>query len=210
MNKEWLNVLFLIGFLAQFAFFLRFAVQYIASEKAKRSVTPPLFWKLSLAGNALLFFYSTAQLNFPVSLVQSLNAILSWRNLNLLQQSNRQPSRLSVIVILFITATLCTLFYYLFAPSWIIAPDLHPGIHILGIIGIVLFGLRFWVQWWQAETKASGVLNRQFWQMSFLGAILSSCYFYLLADWPNFVGPFLSIVPYSRNLYFLKMEQSHA
>jgi lipid-A-disaccharide synthase-like uncharacterized protein len=46
------------GFAAQGLFSARMLVQWIASERARASVVPPLFWYLSFAGGALLFAYA--------------------------------------------------------------------------------------------------------------------------------------------------------
>ncbi|HLU04921.1 MAG TPA: lipid-A-disaccharide synthase N-terminal domain-containing protein [Woeseiaceae bacterium] len=50
----WLGV----GLLGQGMFFSRFLVQWLASEKAGRSVFPMAFWYLSLSGGALLLAYA--------------------------------------------------------------------------------------------------------------------------------------------------------
>ena len=42
----WLSV----GFLAQLMFSMRFIIQWIASERAKRSIVPEAFWYFSLVG----------------------------------------------------------------------------------------------------------------------------------------------------------------
>ena len=62
----WLNVVFveqfnlwiLFGFVAQVMFMMRFLVQWVASERARRSVMPVAFWFFSVAGGALLFVYA--------------------------------------------------------------------------------------------------------------------------------------------------------
>ncbi len=46
------------GFLAQVCFFLRFAVQWIASEIKKESYIPDSFWYLSIAGGIGLLIYA--------------------------------------------------------------------------------------------------------------------------------------------------------
>ncbi|NBQ10378.1 MAG: lipid A biosynthesis protein, partial [Betaproteobacteria bacterium] len=43
-----------IGFAGQALFSARFLIQWIASERAKKSVVPKLFWYFSLAGGATL------------------------------------------------------------------------------------------------------------------------------------------------------------
>ena len=54
MNSMWMTV----GFLGQAVFSGRFLVQWLASEKAGRSVMPRLFWYLSILGSAILLAYA--------------------------------------------------------------------------------------------------------------------------------------------------------
>lgn len=58
----------LFGFLAQFVFFLRFIVQWISSEKQKKSVIPISFWYLSVAGALMILIYAL-QRGDPVFIV---------------------------------------------------------------------------------------------------------------------------------------------
>jgi lipid-A-disaccharide synthase-like uncharacterized protein len=46
------------GFIAQFMFMMRFVVQWIASERARRSIIPIAFWFFSVAGGSLLLTYA--------------------------------------------------------------------------------------------------------------------------------------------------------
>src|SRR3954447_732961 len=47
-----------VGFVAQALFSMRFLVQWIASERAGRSIVPTAFWIFSIGGGVLLFAYS--------------------------------------------------------------------------------------------------------------------------------------------------------
>jgi lipid-A-disaccharide synthase-like uncharacterized protein len=48
----------LLGFIAQGFFTMRFVVQWIASERARKSVVPVAFWFFSIGGGALLLIYA--------------------------------------------------------------------------------------------------------------------------------------------------------
>lgn len=77
------NTLFwyVIGFAGQTFFFFRFFVQWLASERAGRSIIPLSFWYLSLAGGAALFIYAV-HLHDPVFIIgQSTGAVIYLRNL---------------------------------------------------------------------------------------------------------------------------------
>ena len=47
----------LFGLAGQSCFFLRFLVQWLASERAGKSVIPNLFWYLSIAGALIVLVY---------------------------------------------------------------------------------------------------------------------------------------------------------
>ena len=46
-----------VGFVGQFLFTGRMVVQWIVSEREKRSVVPPMFWWMSLVGSSMLLAY---------------------------------------------------------------------------------------------------------------------------------------------------------
>jgi lipid-A-disaccharide synthase-like uncharacterized protein len=54
MNRVWLG----LGMLGQVTFFARWVVQWLASERARRTVVPLAFWILSLCGSTLLLAYA--------------------------------------------------------------------------------------------------------------------------------------------------------
>ena len=75
----------LLGFFAQGLFSARFLVQWIASERRRKSVVPTAFWYLSLAGSALLLAYAIHQRDPVFILGQSFGSVVYLRNLMLLQ-----------------------------------------------------------------------------------------------------------------------------
>jgi len=81
---DWLNVTNLwlaFGFMAQGMFFSRFLLQWIVSEKKKKSVIPVGFWWLSLAGGIMLFSYAVHRRD-PVFIVgQGTGVFIYLRNL---------------------------------------------------------------------------------------------------------------------------------
>lgn len=70
-----------IGFAAQGLFAGRMLVQWIATERARRSVVPPLFWYLSFAGGALLFAYAIWRRDPVFILGQGMPLIIYARNI---------------------------------------------------------------------------------------------------------------------------------
>ena len=54
LEKFW----YIFGFAGQATFASRFIVQWIVSEKAKKSIVPIHFWFLSILGGIILFIYA--------------------------------------------------------------------------------------------------------------------------------------------------------
>jgi len=75
-----------VGFLGQALFSARFLIQWIASERARKSVVPVLFWYFSLAGGATLLAYAIWRED-PVFIVgQGFGLLVYMRNLFLLRR----------------------------------------------------------------------------------------------------------------------------
>ena len=53
-----LSWLVLVGYAGQLLFTMRFVVQWIATERARKSVFPVAFWFFSIGGGLLLFAYA--------------------------------------------------------------------------------------------------------------------------------------------------------
>nr|WP_300310242.1 lipid-A-disaccharide synthase N-terminal domain-containing protein [Halomonas sp.] len=83
------TVWMIIGFAGQALFSARFLVQWIASEKAKRSVVPTAFWFLSLAGGVTLFAYALHRRDPVFILGQGTGLFIYLRNLALLRRHKR-------------------------------------------------------------------------------------------------------------------------
>jgi lipid-A-disaccharide synthase-like uncharacterized protein len=88
-----------LGFTAQLLFSARFLVQWIASERARRSVVPISFWFLSILGGILLLSYAIRRRD-PVFIagqamgvcVYARNLVLIWKN-KTRQYTPRKSSR---------------------------------------------------------------------------------------------------------------------
>lgn len=84
---DWITVdhiWLLIGFLGQGLFASRFIVQWLASERARRSVMPVTFWYFSLGGGVVLLAYAIYKMDPVFILGQGLGLIVYLRNLYLI------------------------------------------------------------------------------------------------------------------------------
>ena len=71
----------LLGYAGQALFTMRFVVQWIATERARKSVIPVAFWFFSIGGGVLLFGYALSRRDPVFILGQGLGLFVYLRNL---------------------------------------------------------------------------------------------------------------------------------
>ena len=81
-----------LGFMAQLMFSMRFIVQWIASERARRSIVPETFWYFSLVGGAMLLAYAIYRLDPVFIMGQAMGLVIYSRNIYFIR-SNRKQER---------------------------------------------------------------------------------------------------------------------
>ncbi|TXI40267.1 MAG: hypothetical protein E6Q59_03720 [Nitrosomonas sp.] len=214
---EWRLILYYpLGILPTIFFSLRFLLQWVQSEKVQQSVVFPLFWRLSLAGNLIALTHYFIQMQFPFVIIQGINAVISWRNLDLMRPEGSTLSTRATLSCLAIAiaglTTAFTLqgilfggnFEWTHTPAKLMAVTPAPLIwHVIGTIGAGLFASRFWVQWYQAERQQQSRLNRTFWWLSITGNVLSLAYFGRIGDTVSIINNAFCVVPALRNLMLI-------
>jgi lipid-A-disaccharide synthase-like uncharacterized protein len=79
-----------VGFAAQALFGSRFFIQWLYSEKHRRSVIPLAFWYFSIGGGTLLLIYAIHKRD-PVFIVgQAAGLFVYARNLHLIMRERRE------------------------------------------------------------------------------------------------------------------------
>ncbi|MEM1385751.1 MAG: lipid-A-disaccharide synthase N-terminal domain-containing protein [Pseudomonadota bacterium] len=87
---SWAGVwLAIFGLAAQAVFMSRMLVQWIASERARRSVMPVSFWWLSLIGAVMLLAYGALREDVVIILAQLFGFVVYARNLWLIHVERR-------------------------------------------------------------------------------------------------------------------------
>lgn len=81
-----LDFFMIVGLLGQIFFSMRFLVQWIASEKAKKSVIPFSFWIFSLIGSINLLIYAIYRKDPIFILGQLPNLFIYSRNIWLIKK----------------------------------------------------------------------------------------------------------------------------
>lgn len=191
-----------LGYAGNGCYFARFFVQWLASERAGRSVTPRVFWKLSLLGTLLFGTYTLVRGEYVLLVGLAVNAGLYLRNLRL-DRSARLGPRES----LWIAAMLLVL--VVLASAWTRRSDAELPSAWLWVVtlGQIVWGTRFLVQWWSSEREGRSHLPPAFWYVSLVGNLLLLAYALYRGDMVFILGflpgPFLQ----ARNIVLLRRSR---
>lgn len=85
----------LVGLGGQFLFAARFIVQWIASERAGKSVIPVIFWFFSIGGGLVTLVYGIHRREPVIIFGQALSIFIYVRNLALIGREKRRDKKSS-------------------------------------------------------------------------------------------------------------------
>lgn len=85
-----INFIMIIGLIGQGLFSMRFIVQWIASEKAGKSVVPFSFWLFSFGGSLFLLIYAIYRKDPVFILGQAPNILIYSRNIWLIKKNRKE------------------------------------------------------------------------------------------------------------------------
>lgn len=199
-------MIYIVGFLAQFFFSARILIQWLMSERARKIVSPTIFWALSLAGSYLLFIYGWLRNDFSILLGQFLSYYIYIWNLKIKGQWIKIP--LFFRILLFITPVIALFLVGIniehFVQQFLNHDDIPLWLVCLGSIGQIIFTLRFIYQWYYSYKRQESFLPIGFWLISIIGASIIVFYAIIRLDPVLIIGQGFGLVTYTRNLFLGK------
>lgn len=195
-------LIYFIGFLAQAFFSARIIIQWFLSEKAKKIVSPNIFWILSLVGSYLLFFYGWLRSDFSIILGQLISYYIYVWNLNLngIWHKINIVFRIVFIATPFIAIVYAWFNFNQFFTQFFQHEDIPIWMIVFGSVGQITFTLRFIYQWIYSYKRNESTLPIGFWVISLIGSGIIISYAVLRLDPVLLLGQSVGFLAYSRNL----------
>jgi len=200
---------FVIGFTAQFLFSARLLIQWIQSEKAKKVLTPELFWELSLFASCLFFIYGWMRNDFAIMFGQSITYFIYIRNMQLQNNWNNLNKFIRKILIFLPFFILAFLLYNdrIGSDNLFKNENIPITLLIWGSFGQLLFTFRFVYQWIYSERIKESCLPLNFWIISLTGSAIILSYAILRIDPVLFIGQIFGFIVYFRNIIISLKEK---
>lgn len=191
-----------VGMLAQGFFSLRMLHQWIKTERAKKIISPSLFWVFSICGSYLLMLYGWLRNDFAIILGQFISYYIYLWNLNASGIWSRCVLPLRVLLLITPPAAAVSLAaggadlaHVLFRN-----PDIPLPLLLFGCFSQALFTLRFVYQWWYSARHHASVLPMGFWIISLTGSLLICLYAVFRLDIVLILGQAMGLAAYVRNI----------
>lgn len=191
-----------VGLLAQGFFSLRMLHQWIKTERAKKIISPALFWVFSICGSYLLMVYGWLRNDFAIILGQFISYYIYLWNLKASGIWQKCPALLRALLL--VTPPLAAVSLSLggadIAGTLFRNPDIPLPLLIFGCFSQALFTLRFVYQWWYSSRRHVSVLPLGFWIISLTGSLLICLYAVIRLDLVLILGQALGLAAYARNI----------
>ena len=196
-------MIYVIGFLAQVFFSARILLQWILSERAKKVISPAIFWQLSIVGSYLLSVYGWLRDDFAIILGQIISYYIYIWNLDKKHQWKKLPFIIRTLLLL---TPVAAILYMLkdasaFVDQFFRNEKIPLWLLIYGSMGQIIFTLRFVYQWIYSKRKDESLLPIGFWVISLLGALIIVSYAIYRRDPVLILGQSTGLIAYSRNIY---------
>ncbi|MEG2849423.1 MAG: lipid-A-disaccharide synthase N-terminal domain-containing protein, partial [Bacteroidales bacterium] len=196
------SLIFALGFTAQILFSARILIQWIMSEKAKRVVSPTIFWILSIIAAYMLFIYGWLRDDFAIMLGQLVSYYIYIWNLYEKKFWKKIPALLRVIIN--ITPVIGVLYILYDWHSFYNQCFNNDNIPILllmyGSLGQLIFTLRFVYQYLYSSKIGESILPKGFWIISLIGSSIIVTYGILRLDPVIILGQSFGFASYIRNI----------
>ncbi len=194
-----------IGFIAQALFSARFLVQWLLSEKAKRSLMPVHFWYFSVCAAVLLLSYAVHRRDPVISIGQLIGLAIYLRNLQFIHGHHFSSRKIYWLWSwLLLSFPAIYIGYWLGPNSAEIPLILDHFWTTFGLVGQSLFTSRFLVQWWASERVGKSITPKLFWYLSLTGSAMLLTYAVAVKDPVIILGQAFGVIIYCRNLILIR------
>lgn len=196
-------MIYVIGFLAQVFFSARILLQWILSERAKKVISPAIFWQLSILGAYLLFVYGWLRDDFAIIFGQIISYYIYIWNLNKKHQWKWLPLLLRAVLLLTPVAAIVYMLEDVgsFVDQFFRNEKIPLWLLIYGSMGQIIFTLRFVYQWIYSKRKDESLLPIGFWIISLFGSLIIVSYAIYRRDPVLILGQSTGLLAYGRNIY---------
>ncbi|MEZ7955154.1 MAG: lipid-A-disaccharide synthase N-terminal domain-containing protein [Bacteroidales bacterium] len=195
-------LLYAIGLTAQLFFGARTLFQWVMSERARKSLSPSIYWILSMVASWLFFIYGWMREDFAIILGQVVSYYIYIWNLDSKGIWRKIPVELRVLLagtppaaIVLASGDAAT-----FITTFLQNESVPVWLLIFGTAGQLIFTLRFVYQLVYSYRKKESLLPLGFWIISVSGSAVIIAYGIIRRDPILLLGQVPGIITYLRNI----------
>ena len=199
-------LIYAIGLTAQIFFGARTLIQWVMSERARKSLSPSIFWILSMVASWLFFIYGWMREDFAIILGQLISYYIYIWNLDAKGVWRKIPIELRIILVgtpvaaIVLASGDAATFVATFlknsrVPVWLL---------VFGSLGQMIFTLRFVYQLIYSYRRKESLLPVGFWIISVTGSAAIIVYGIIRHDPVLLIGQVPGMVTYIRNIILHK------
>jgi len=202
-------MIYLLGFISQVLFFMRTLLQWVLSERAKKVLSPTIYWVLSIIASYLFCIYGWFRNDFSILLGQLISYYIYIWNLNetgVWKKINVVLKAILILTPIFAIGFVLKNGNY-FVTNFLTNTKIPLWLIIWGSAGQIIFTLRFVYQWIYSMRRNESLLPVGFWIISLVGSGLITIYGVIRVDPILILGQSVGFIAYTRNIAIYRKEQ---
>jgi lipid-A-disaccharide synthase-like uncharacterized protein len=199
-------LIYAIGLVAQIFFGARSLLQWIMSERARKSLSPSIFWILSIVASWLFFIYGWMREDFAIILGQTISYYIYIWNLDAKGIWRKIPIEFRVLlagtppaVIILASGGVAS-----FVATFLQNDSIPLWLIVFGSLGQIIFTMRFVYQLFYSYKRGESLLPLGFWIISVTGSAVIIAYGIIRRDPILLLGQIPGIIMYARNIVLHK------
>ena len=204
-------MVFVLGLISQVLFFMRTLLQWLLSERAKKVLSPSIYWILSILASYLFCIYGWFRNDFAILLGQMISYYIYIWNL---KENGVWDKLHDLLKVVLISTPIIAIGFVLshghyFVANFLSNSDIPLWLIVFGSLGQVVFTLRFVYQWIYSMRRKESVLPLGFWLISLIGSGIIVIYGLIRVDPILILGQSVGFIAYSRNINIYRKEQKY-
>ena len=181
-----------LGFIGMALYGVRLLVQWYQSEKAKRVVSPGIYWVMSSIGAVVLYVYGWLRKDFSILFGESVSYYIYMWNIGIMGLYKKVPRIVVILQAAFPVFILCLMMKDLpaFTQQFLRNPDVPPELLLFGVLGQFTYEIRSLYQLIYSYRRKESYLPLGHWALAVVGALMIIIYGVIRHDWVLVIGQF--------------------
>ena len=201
---------YILGLFGMALYGVRIVVQWYMSEKAKKVVSPGIYWVMSSIGAVVLYLYGWLRKDFSIIFGESVGYYIYMWNISIMGLYRKVPKWVIVVQAMFPVVILLLIVWDFpsFTAGFLHNDNVPLWLLLFGVLGQFTYEIRSVYQLVYSYRHKESSLPLGHWVLAVIGSCMIIAYGIIRHDWVLVIGQFAVVFSIRNIMLCLKQEAS--